>query len=286
MSARLTPYRPHKLGLQADMSPMDFRKMIHFKGLNVQWEQAMACPCRQALTVGIGAEALDGTTNSRRHNCDGCGGSGWLYHSKQPIVVLITSAEHNPKMFAHYGVHAPGSARLTFLPENIPGFMDRIVATDDVVVYSTVQERKGTVDRLAFPVVTRTVMRGSEADPRVPETVELGVIHARRTTTAGLLVGDELVDGVDFELSDDGAEVDWSLGIALGTAPAEEATWAMVYHTHPVYLITGFPHGFRDTWVKFKKPDPERANLPVLASARLAWLDSSGPEGDEPAEEA
>ena len=124
------------------------------------------------------------------------------------------------------------------------------------------------MESLRYPVVTRTLILGTEADPTVSETKQVAVLSCRRADSNGLIVSGELERGVDFVINNDG-QIDWSPGDAADV-PAVGDYYTIQYYMNPRYVVRTFPYQFRDTVIKEKKPSPSFTNLPTKV---MAWLD-------------
>jgi hypothetical protein len=268
MAVDLTPVRPAKLGVRVDHDPLEDRKFIWRNGLSCQWEMAGQCPCGQRMTVG----GLSGDLRERKVSCTACRGTGIIYHSAQPVPLLVVTPEVNPERFKLWGEHAQGRVSLTFLPEHLPSLFDRVTILQSVLLFrERIKRTAADVDRLRYPVATRTVGLGTGVDQAVAVPTELSVIHCRVADATGTIVAGERVRGVDFEIDDDG-NVDWSLGDIAGTAPAVGSYASFSYYTHPVYLVTSLPFGYRDTMVGAKATGVTQHGLAIRVSAELEIL--------------
>ena len=185
---------------------------------------------------------------------------------------MVTRAEQHPERYAVYGVRASGMIGVTTPPECLPGFMDRFTLKNNVMPYTDVIRHATTVEAPRYPIVKRNITVGTPGNPTVPLIKSVGVLYARKTDTSGVIAAQELVDGVDFDVTVDG-KIDWTKGIALGTAPAVGAWVAISYYMHPVYLVMDLPYTFRDTMIATKAVAPQFASLPVNVAAKLEWLE-------------
>lgn len=261
-----------KLTPRVDMLPNNVRKAILQHGRTVLWEQAAPCPCgSQPIALTTSAER---DTREHRVDCPGCRGTGVLYHSRQPAIALVLTPEVEPERFAPWGQMARGMVKLTLLPEHLPQFMDRFTMTDAVLLYQERRRRDPDGDaviRLRYPVVQRDIIVGSSADPTVPETRTIGVMYARRTTVAGVLIDEApLVEGADFELVDGALDFTGS-----ARAPAPGAYVAVSYHANPVYIVRSVPFGYRTLPYMHKATTPKPGELAVRVDCWLEWLGGS-----------
>jgi hypothetical protein len=279
--------QPSKTGPRSDFAYNELRKNVFKYGMDIKWEMANLCPCGRQISTSDGSFTID--TREKTVSCAGCSGTGVIYHSSQTIKALVSDASRDPKRWALWGEHAAGALQLTLLPEHLPGFLDRFTTTSNVMVYRERKKRKATVESLRYPVVTRTLTLGTEADPTVSETKQVAVLSCRRADSDGLIVSGELTRGVDFVINNDG-QIDWSLGDAAGAAaeavahaanpnhqphpikvvPAVGDYYTIQYYMNPRYVVRTFPYQFRDTVIKEKKPSPSFTNLPTKV---MAWLD-------------
>lgn len=249
--------------MRVDIDPKMIRDEIWMKGLRVVWEQAAACPCRRIFS----SAGRSAATSEPREGCIECQGSGLIYHSPNEVRAVVLGAETHDKI-EQYGVNANGMVRITLLGEHLPSFQDRFTVLDYFMVYREVRQRVGTVDAVRAPIVRHTVQVGTEADPTVPENLDVAVLYCRRSGEDGVLMPGELSDGTDFEVTVDG-KLDWTKGDALGTAPPVGGWFAASYFTNPRYVVESIPHVTRVTRVAAKAPEPLLTMLPVQVDARL-----------------
>ena len=270
---------PKKLRPRLDFDLKLFRDRIYEKGLYLSWEMAAECPCQTIISVGTGtisaytgAGLKSGGTGEPNLNCAQCSGTGVIYHSKQTIRGLVIGAENDFDRFRVYGEYAIGMVGLTLLPEHVPGILDRFTLNDSVMIYKETRKRTaGTVEKLRYPVASRSITVGSQADDTVAATQALSVLYARKATDAGVVVGDELVAGTDFTVNSDG-DIDWTLGVTAGTAPTTGQYYAMTYFAHPRYVVMNHPHAFRDTYTAVKSATETLTNMPVKVDCMLEFL--------------
>lgn len=267
MAPTFTALRPKKLKPRVDFDERLFRTHIFTNGLRVLWELAARCPCQRRMAV----QEIDEFTSEKRPDCPACNGTGVIYHSPQEITAQFTSAERNYERFAPWGENMPGMARFTLLPEHLPTILDRYTLLDAVITYTETRIRKAVVEALRYPIVTRSLTLGQVGDPTEPDPTGVGVVYARRADSEGVLLGNELVAGTDFDVIS--GEIDWAKGDALDTAPEKGSPYSVQYFCSPRYVVKNFPHAVRDTQVLRKLPSAVAKQLVVAADA---WLDFLG----------
>ena len=263
----LYPKKPNRA--RVDFVPREFRAAIFTKGMRVLWEQAARCPCETIYDDGVTSHGV----GEFRSDCPGCYGRGVIYHSALETWVLFEDATTNPDRFAVYGENASGMAGITFLPENVPGFLDRVTMLDNHMVYNETRVRRATTEQLRWPVVTRAIPVGTESDATEPETLEVAAVYCRKADSTGVLDPTVLNADTDFEVDTDG-KIDWSIGDVAGTAPLTDQRYTVQYFGHPVYIVRDFPFNIRDTWIKRKNPTQALHHLPIKSTA---WLNYLGP---------
>ena len=263
---------PSKDKPRVDIAHSDLRKEIFRHGIDVQWEMAAVCPCGRKMSDFATSPTLY-ETNEPLPTCVKCNGKGYIYHSKQTIKAIVQDASRDPDRWKVFGEHASGSATFTVLPEHLPSFLDRFTMTNSTFLYR--ERRKRTVDpieSLRYKIVPRTLVLGDPSSPTVPVEKTLGVVFAIAADTDGKIIDTELVENVDFVVTSDG-RIDWTLGMARGTAPAKNSFYSVHYYTNPVYIVRTMPFTRRDTIVKDKAPSTRLQELPTKM---LAWLEFLG----------
>mgnify|MGYP003643151614 CR=1 FL=1 len=267
----LTPLQPSKEGVRTDIAYTDLRKAIFKYGVDVRWEMAAVCPCQRSFSEF----KSDGTgfTREPRPDCPECKGKGYIYHSAQTVRVIVHDSSRDPARWSVWGEHAAGSVSITLLPENLPSFLDRLTVLKSVFVYREVKTRSSlSTDTLRYPVSVRDVSLGDPADPTKEVVDNRGVLHCIASDVTGKIIQQELVENTDFTITDTGA-VDWSLGMALGTAPSPDAHYSIQYYANPVYVVRSMPYNFRDITIKTKVNSKKHQELPTKV---LAWLEFLG----------
>lgn len=277
MTVELRAFRPKKAKPRVDQEIVLVRNEHFTKSLMCRWQLASACPC----DVEIDADGMISKPGRQRENCPGCNGSGIIYHSEQEIPVVVLSGALDPKRWQFYGESASAMVKLTFLPEHIPSFYDRIEAVNAWMLYrESVVRRAGAVTPLRQPVARYVTTIGQAGDPTEPEEISLGVIYCRRADSSGVLLPGELVEDVDFELTAEG-NIDWTLGDGLGTAPAIGAKFGLHYFTHPRYVVVSHPYFYRQTYILKKTKTATLQSILVQADASLEFYGNRAIKGDE-----
>lgn len=273
---RLRPWKPPNMLPRADFNHLALRSQIWTHGMMVTWEQSMVCPCRTMLALPTTTdEIITATPGEHRPDCDGCKGRGWIYHSPQPIPALVTRMDETPERFALFGVMAHAVASFTVQPETLPKYMDRFTLLTSVTLYELGRRRKATVDVLRYPIASRQSVEGAADDNlTTPVTTTRRVLYMRRADATGALLANELVDGVDFDVTEAG-NIDWSKGVTLGTAPAVGSLYAFCAYIHPRYVVESKPHTTRDTQLAIGLPGQAPKALSVNVMARLEWVPNS-----------
>ena len=264
---------PAKATPRVDFRPALFRKMILTHGLDVTWEMSAECPCDMRNTAlgmtltDIAGGVQKGGTGQPRPDCPTCAGSGYRYHSSQPIKGLVLGAVRDPDRKGG-GEIDTGMIRLSVLPEHRMSLGDRITMTDDpdnadtsatVHLYRETHYYDGeAVSTPRYPVLQRAL----KTDP----AQTWGVMDIYVTDADGIAqAGGERVEGVDFTVTDAGA-------IAWVTAPAIGGRWSISYYAAPVYVVTDALHPHRDTRVGIKRPVPLFESLPLQYTCTLEYL--------------
>lgn len=263
---------PVKDGPRAEFQPEEFRRTIKTKGLNVVWQQNAECPCVQASTAyGIGTTALLTAAVSNMEDpladCPVCNGDGYILHSPTPIKALVTTFDA-VNQFQYFGEYVSSTMRGTFLPENLVSLGDRVTLTDCTMLFRETRPREASaIQSLRYPAVNRVLDLASGE-------FTVGVTYCHKADAAGVAIpGGVLYQDEDFVVDANG-DIDWTLGIGLGTAPADGDRFSMSYFVAPVYVVEDLPFSVRDTPVKFKKPAEEHARMPVNAKLVLEFMNT------------
>jgi hypothetical protein len=257
--------------LRVDLVEEDFRNRVWEEGTLVDWQQACDCPCGTVSSI-------EGRTAAVRDfplDCPLCDGKGKVYSAPQEIIVLMTSSSSSEEVYSVWGEYSSGTIYVTFLPENLPMEWDRVTLKQGSRLYSESRIRKGVRDRLRYPITKRKIISGSETDPTVPVEFELGVSLCYKGLQLGESSTVPLVEGVDFSITTDGL-IDWTLGVASGTAPDIGERYAVRYFARPVFVIRDFPYVRRDFYEEIRRTLVYQ-NYPIKTLALLEHLSSSAP---------
>jgi hypothetical protein len=276
---------PQKLVKKLNRARVDFgepelRRFIEQHGLSLKWEAASRCPCVRQVDGQAASYKVD--TFEPRTDCSECNGSGVIYFNPQLVTAFLLSANQDEGLRRMYGERSAGMVRVTVNHEHKPSIGDRYTAQQSTYATDEIRTRTAaTIEALRYPIAIRNYVVGSDADPTEPEERQLGVVYCRRADANGVLVGNVLVEDTDFTITADG-EIDWTLGDGLGTAPVEDARFAVKYYSHPVYVVENIPYQHRDQNVKVRDPEDEKSpdlqfkQLPIHAHC---WFEQFGSTG-------
>lgn len=246
---------------RADMDPEEFLALLWNRGVRALWQSVAPCPCGE--TGGQGAKRA----------CTVCGGTGIEVFQDQEIRTIVSGLRRSWEVFnerANIGLE-PGEAIFTVRGEHIPADGDRIILVDARTLVSNLLRRgTGTVDTLRTPVYGKVVKKvATPAQGATGDEVTLDVLHCRKRGTDEL-AGALLVKGTDFTVDTNG-NIDWTLGIASGSAPEAGSHYSLVYYTRPVYRVTDQPHAIRDMRHEPSTYDEQHYYLPGNFRGRLEW---------------
>jgi hypothetical protein len=252
--------------LRVDLVEEDFRNRVWEDGTVVDWQQACDCPCGTVSNI-------EGRTAAVRDfplDCPLCNGKGKVYAPAQEITVLMTSSASSAEVYNVWGEYSSGTIYITFLPENLPLEWDKVTLKQGSRLYTESRIRKGVVDGARYAITKRKIIMGSEADPTVPVEVELGVTACYRGISLGGASETPLVENVDFSVTADGY-IDWTLGVARGTAPAVGERYSIRYFARPVFVVRDFPYVRRDFFEEIRR-ELVYQNYPIKVLAILEHL--------------
>ena len=266
---------PKKIKPRVDFDMSSFRQKVYEKGLRIKWEQSAECPCQTVISVGTGTnmynQARTSGTREPQSNCAGCGGSGVLYTFQQEIRALVIGAQQDYDRFRLYGEYAKGMVGITTLPEHMPGVLDRFTLLDNYMTFKeTVVKASAATQPLRYPIASKSVVVGTEADLTNSETITVDVLHIAKADVNGTYSSQVYTKGVHFTVVD--GKVDWTLGTALGVAPTEGEYFAVTYVANPRYAVMNHPHAFRDTYILRKTADPVLTQMPIKVDCMLDFL--------------
>lgn len=263
-----------------DVDEGEARKLVVGKSVRLWWEQGVPCPCRSV-------QELNGVTRSTGEPssiCTFCSGSGIMYVNGQQIIAMMTSTSEAQELYHEYGQYAKGTAWLSLLPEHVADYLDRYTLLDGVRTHSETRRRRGTVEKLKYPVIKRYFPVGSinNFSAKVYKTV--GVQWCMAASVGGVTSGVELVEGVDFLVDDDG-KIDWTPGDVLGTAPVLGdtpetcGTYSIRYYARPRMVLDDHQFLRRDL---YGHNDGELCftPLPVRVLVLLDYLGGNPPNSE------
>jgi len=259
MGMTLQPVYPTKSLGRADFDIKAYMSALKDKGYHVTWEQHAECPC---------SDATD--DHQPLVTCPVCLGRGEYWHTPQDARVLMTRFEYS-EVSKNIGEFMPGAVYATFAPEQLPGIRDRFTLQNSVIVYTETLERvAGTTQAHGRPTGTRYPITSRTMTLNVAGTSTETTVHVTymRKNGAGGYPTTELTEGTDFTIDASG-DIVWTLGDALGTAPAVGVAFTITYFCNPRYMVLDYAHVVRDTHIKEKKPTSEYTAMPSNMLARL-----------------
>jgi hypothetical protein len=246
---------------RADFLVKEFRQLLAQKGLVVQWEQTIECPCNQQSSSSFGldlANVTDINSESSGNNtdCPSCNGLGFIRHSSQEIQAIITNAE-GEELVGTYGTLKKEDVKITLLPEHLVSYGDRITIKNSVLVWREIN----TVDALGEfttqrPIITRDLELSTG-------NVNVGVLYAHKTDINGVALGEVPVD--DITVDPVSGKITFTNPL---TAPNPNTRLSVAYYANPTYSIISYPHSFRDTNVRKNQQEVPTAML-IQAMGRL-----------------
>lgn len=259
---------PNKIRPRVDFDMEQYRNLVFAKGVDLTWEQCAECPCsRSASDFSLSViHATTQVTGEARPDCELCDGRGYFWHSAQEIRAIVTAGTSSTEAFAQYGEYARGMMSVSTLPEHLPAYGDRFTVVNSVRVYRETRVRgANNIEALRYPIQSRTL------DLSTGETV-VRVLRLQYADANGLsTLANSLTEGVDFEVTQDG-KLDFSLGVGLGTAPAENLRYSVTYFARPRYYVADHPHTHRDSIRKFKSTQESPLALPVQVRCTLEFM--------------
>lgn len=255
------PAGTKETGQRADFRPDAFTINIEGHGYRLAWTRATLCPCTP----------LNTQTKQSNPNCSQCHGSGYFYfgdttaqdiskigqlNDAQKALIarenayiirgIMTALSTTTTPFEKIGGWRTGVANLTVRAENKIAYYDRLVAIDSTIAYSE--------------VVT---------------TTGLAVLPTRYIVDGGV----NLLMDANFRRYLPGADFTVKMGAInwIGAGPAKGTRITAHYFTHPVWLVTSYPHTVRNTYNLAKQqlpvtPEGNFVDLPLQAVCQLEFL--------------
>lgn len=258
---------------RADFLTGEFRRFVAQKGLYIEWEQNLSCPCNiQSGDAGLDlTEVLDVNDSiSFNPSCTVCNGKGVIRHSKQQIQAIVTEAKGDYKT-EKYGTGRIAGAKFSLLPEHLPSFGDRFRLIHSHIIQQEIIESNPNAQNLDFtkhPIAIRTLELAT--GPTDVSILSIYITNADGTTNPNQ---PEL--GIDYALTDDGngnLGIDWSLGIAAGgLVPSQGQSFSVAYYSNPIYTVTSDPHTLRDTNLRLNAQEIPTSMI-IQCEARLEML--------------
>lgn len=203
-----------------------FDELLHHRGIDAIWEQAMVCNC------------VNRDTGQPNFVCPICGGSGYRYLTGQQIRVGVT-AFMSDNLLNSLLLREPGTAYCTPKTDVIMGYKDRLYFPDFKCKFSEVI--KWSTDENGFGVSNRTY----------------------REIRGIIFLGDEnyeYEEGTDFEVTNDKFHLRWKN--AELAAQMEGTNASFLYYTTPSYLVDDLLHEVRATMSDRNTPSETFRELP------------------------
>lgn len=223
------------------------RRALQATGIDCTWERAQPCPCYRIVTLE-GVDDVPATSSTQpQSDCMACNGDGWLYYGSQTTRVQIAGSSSRLDALAAAGLAAPGSVMISAFAEVPVNIGDRFTVLCDVrpVIQQQIRGTTAT-DRLRFPIIDKAWTLGTALDPKIPETVTLGVDYAvSASLTTGAIVGGatptEYREGVNFTVA--AGLINWTIG---GSAvPPAGARYSLRYYSRPRFIISSMQFATR-----------------------------------------
>lgn len=263
----LLPSPPQQLDVtRADFLEGEFRRFVAQKGLYIEWEQCLPCPCHvKSGSAGLDlTEVLDVDENiSFNPSCAVCNGKGVIRHSSQQIQAIVTEAKGEYKT-KEYGTGRISGAKFSLLPEHLPSHGDRFRLIHSHIIQNEIIERAtgNNIDATKHPIASRTLtLAGGN---QIVSILSLYITNVDGTTNPI-----QPVLGVDYEINNG---IDWSIGInAGGNVPQDGQTFSVAYYSNPIYVVTSDPHTLRDTNIRVNAAEIP-TSLIIQCEARLEML--------------
>jgi len=241
----------------AEFDPRKFYDLLSTQGTRVDLWPAVECPCY-----------ISSETDQPRRDCTVCDGKRFEYPAGLRVSAraIFQDLGRDRDLQAKHGDLFIGTGSFTLRGEYALPDHSYIILTDAFVVLQRIRQRaaSGTTDTLRDPII---VPSGLIVGPTAADTATSGVMYVRKATATGL-GGDVLVEGTDFAVTDAGA-IDWTLGVARGTAPAAGGAYSITYYAKPRYVVERAPHVVRMAEVKLARAAQTRAVMPTQVFARL-----------------
>jgi hypothetical protein len=246
---------------RTDFRIEEFRKLIQQKGLNIEWQQTIECPCFMKSTTSLNLNLsavndIDANEAGSSSSCPVCEGKGFIRHSSQNIKAITTNAGGNEEV-GKYGSYRKEKVKFTLEPEHLPSYGDRFIMKDSVIIYR---------DKIEISVF------GSCTLSKTPETRNLtlvsgltpvNILYMHRSDADGnAIVGGEIpVDDITLN----GNVITFN---NAANTPVIGSKLSIAYYINPSYVVINHPHSIRDTFVRTNQveiPSP----MPVQVECKM-----------------
>jgi hypothetical protein len=228
---------------RADFRIEEFRKLIQQKGIRLQWEQTVSCPCflKSSTSVGmnlIEVQDIDANEAGPNPNCPACKGTGQIRHSAQEIKAIMTSSA-GEETVEKFGLHRKERCKITLEPEHLPSYGDKFLLLDSVYVKREVVDivAQGSAT-LRNPPQTRTLtLAGGQTD--------VNILHIYPSDANGIAQLNAEIPVSDITLNGDTITFN-----NAANSPPQGAKISVSYYHSPTFIAVGHPHTIRDTFVR------------------------------------
>jgi len=228
---------------RTDFRIEEFRKLIQQKGLRMQWQQTIECPCfiKTSTSVGmnlIEVQDIDANEAGPNSSCPSCKGTGFIRHSLQEIKGIMTSSVGEEKV-EKFGLHRKERCKITLEPEHLPSYGDKFKLLDSVMVKREVVD----IDILGQATLS------SE-----PLTRSLS-LAAGQTDVSILYIYPSDINGqaqlnAEIPLNDITLNADVITFNNPANTPPVGSKLSVSYYYAPTFNVIGHPHTIRDTFVR------------------------------------
>jgi len=246
---------------RADFRIEEFRKLIKQKGLRIEWQQTIECPCflksSSSLNLNLsGVNDINANESGSNPSCAACGGSGFIRHSAQEIKAITTNAGGEQEV-GKYGLYRREKIKFTLEPEHLPSYGDRFIMKDSVIIYR---------DKIEI------TQAGSCTLNKVPQTRNLNlaagltpvnILYIHRSDADGNALADGEVDLADITLN--GQVLTFN---NPATTPVIGSKISVAYYINPSYVVINHPHSIRDTFVR-KNAAEIPSPMPVQVECKM-----------------
>lgn len=231
---------------RADFRIVEFRKLVQQKGLRLQWEQTVDCPCTIKTNNNFKldlANISDVSAKFAGHNqaCPVCNGKGLIRHSSQEIKGIITNAtgdEKNDKS----GIIKKDYVKITLEPEHLPSYGDKFTLKDSVIVWKEIVNMPNASDsiELQSQLVTRSLLLSTGVK-------DVNILYIHRSDSNGLAVLNGEIPETDYIVDLITNTIQFTNPL---TRPVAGSRLVIAYYTNPTYIVDEYPHTIRDTFVR------------------------------------